>query len=153
MESQMKLWTFIKENIMPRPKGSKNKPKTDQPVEFDYEKFGDDSAYASLMTTPHQNQPMQEEPWTMTENITTQMDAVRAPPVRNTNEQNIFLIEGRVRLDQLGAEEPIVSDQKRIVIARDFDDAVSKFVTYFRGLSNNNQRYNVVSVGGSEAIK
>ena len=142
---------------MPRPKGSKNKPKTDQPVEFDYEKFGDDSAYASLMTTPHQNQPMQEEPWTMTTTVDSasprQEIDYTSIPKRSAGEQNIFLIEGRVRLDQLGAEEPIVSDQKRIVIARDFDDAVSKFVTYFRGLSNNNQRYNVVSVGGSEAIK
>lgn len=142
---------------MPRPKGSKNKPKNEQPVEFDYEKFGDDSAYASLMTTPHQNQPMQEEPWTMTTTVDSasprQEIDYTSIPKQSAGEQNIFLIEGRVRLDQLGAEEPIVSDQKRIVIARDFDDAVSKFVTYFRGLSNNNQRYNVVSVGGSEAIK
>lgn len=145
---------------MARPKGSKNKPKEQEVVEFDYEKM-DDGAYSAMMSMPHVNPA---EAGVVTINIPSPKVENIAPttvPVYDItfggsmqkSDLELFSIEGRVRLDQVGSEEPIFSDQKRLVWASNFDEAVAKFSNYFRGLSNNNQRYSVVHAGGTEAIK
>lgn len=149
---------------MPRPKGSKNKPKEQEIVEFDYEKL-DDAVYSSLMSTPHAKSA---EPETITINMPppTAENMVYTGPVipvqsmtfgevnmKADSNLELFSIEGRVRLDQIGAEEPIFSDQKRLVWASSFDEAVAKFSNYFKGLSTYNQRYSVVHAGGTEAIR
>lgn len=145
---------------MPRPKGSKNKPK-EELVEFDYEKM-DDSAYSSIMSMPHKNAPEVEQfeavapppsVATMVKEPVSTMSGLFGGQVSSQKNQDLFMIEGRVRLDQIGAEEPIFSDQKRLVWASDFNEAVGKFSDYFRGLSNQNQRYSVVHAGGTEAIR
>lgn len=146
---------------MPRPKGSKNKQK-EQLVEFDYEKM-DDSAYSSLMSMPHKNAEeiekfdagmvLAKDAAIVNTPVPTMTTLFGGSMTANAKEQDLFLIEGRVRLDQIGAEEPIFSDQKRLVWASDFNEAVGKFSNYFRGLSNQNQRYSVVAAGGTEAIR
>ena len=73
------------------------------------------------------------------------------PMVKESDFNQLFLIEGRVRRDAIG-EEPIFSEQKRLVWAQTFEDAVRKYNVYFAGLSNFNERYSVVMAGGSEAI-
>ena len=149
---------------MARPKGSKNKPKEQEVVEFDYDRM-DDAAYSSLMSTPHANPA---ESGTITINIPPPnaetmvytSPAIPLQPVsfgevnmKTDSNLELFSIEGRVRLDQVGVEEPIFSDQKRLVWASSFDEAVGKFSNYFKGLSTYNQRYSVVHAGGTEAIR
>jgi len=142
---------------MPRKFGSKNKPKNPQPVEsveFDYDADNSDATYAALMTG--QNPPPARAVVPGTEPVNTGM------PFTEYNEdyiisaspagQILFYIEGRVRLDQVGANEPIIADQKRLVWAGSFEEAVQKFSTYFGKLSTPMQKYSVISAGGSEAI-
>ena len=144
---------------MARPKGSKSKPKEQEIVEFDYDKM-DDSAYSAIMSTPHANPTEAGATINMTtptpENIvpsTVPVYDITFGGSMQKSDLELFSIEGRVRLDQVGLEEPIFSDQKRLVWASNFDEAVAKFSNYFRGLSNHNQRYSVVHAGGTEAIK
>jgi hypothetical protein len=55
-------------------------------------------------------------------------------------------------MDQMGSSEPVFSDQKRLVWAYSFEEAVGKFTKYFAGISTVSQRYTVVGAGGSESI-
>ena len=149
---------------MARPKGSKNKPKEQEAVEFDYEQM-DDTAYSSIMSTPHKNPaetgtivvnippPAAENIVYATPAIPVQSMSFGEVKMKTDSNLELFSIEGRVRLDQIGAEEPIFSDQKRLVWASSFDEAVAKFSNYFKGLSTYNQRYSVVHAGGTEAIR
>lgn len=135
---------------------TKPKPKTKpvevpQPAAFDYEQ--DDAKYDGLSRTG--NQPYEFEMINP-----TPPDLVPAPPaqfpIRTAEDMaladQLFLIEGRVRLDQTGRNDPIFADQKRLVWAQSFEQAVQKYNAYFAGLSNFNEKYTVVSAGGSEAI-
>ena len=143
---------------MPRTKGSRNKPKTPEPVPFNYEADDSDAVYENMMrgvpieaarpvnySVPYNTTP--EQPMQFTDYSTQ-----RLPPLVNGKLDQLFLIEGRVRMDAIGNPEPIFSDQKRLVWAENFDDAVRKFSVYFASLSNNGQRYVVVAAGGTEAL-
>ena len=139
---------------MPRPHGSKNKPKTTsaEPVEFDYETFGDDDTYNQIMNTEQSfttpiNPSVREMPVTATETYYNNPELIMSDKA-----QLLYLIEGRVRMDQMGSSEPIFSDQKRLVWAYTFEEAVGKFTSYFAGISTVSQRYTVVGAGGSESI-
>jgi hypothetical protein len=140
---------------MPRPHGSKNKPKDTtsyEPIEFDYETFGNnDDTYNQIMNT--------EQSFTTSTNPSVREMPVATETFYNNPElimsdkaQLLYLIEGRVRMDQMGSSEPVFSDQKRLVWAYSFEEAVGKFTNYFAGISTTSQRYTVVGAGGSESI-
>lgn len=140
---------------MPRPHGSKNKPKdsttAEEPIEFDYDKFGSDEVYNQIMNTEQSfttptNPSVREMP-VATETFYNNPELIMADKA-----QLLYLIEGRVRMDQMGSSEPVFSDQKRIVWAYSFEEAVGKFNNYFAGISTTSQRYTVVGAGGSESI-
>lgn len=134
---------------MARPKGSKNKPAA-APTEFNYE--DSDALYQQVMTTGA-TAPIRDEVDLVVINFDEPPPAnITAPPgMLPSNAQQIFLVEGKVRLDQDGTT-PIVADQRRIVMASNIDEALAKFVKYFTSMSNPVQRYTVVQASGSEAI-
>ena len=148
------LKLFRKVSEMARPKGSKNKPAPAAPTEFNYE--DSDALYQHVMSgssvaaTPIRDEAdlavaQYDEPTTLN---------VEAPPgTLPTYGQKLefFLVEGKVRLDQDGTT-PIVADQRRIVLARNIDEALNKFVRYYSAMSNPVQRYTVVQASGSETI-
>lgn len=134
---------------MARPKGSKNKP-AEAPTEFNYE--DSDALYQHVMTSGA-TAPIRDEVDLAAANLDGPLPMnITAPPgMLPSNAQQIFLVEGKVRLDQDGAT-PIVADQRRIVMATNIDEALAKFVRYFTSMSNPVQRYTVVHASGSEAI-
>jgi len=146
---------------MPRITGSKNKPKTvapQDPIEFDYDKFGSDEVYNQIMNT-EQSFMTTKNPSVRDESIVTTVTAPETTTFYNNPElimsdkaQLLYLIEGRVRMDQMGSNEPIFSEQRRLVWAYTFEEAVGKFSNYFAGLSTPMQRYSVNGAGGSESI-
>lgn len=164
---------------MPRPKGSKNRtveqeaPK--QPVqEFDYDTMGD-TAYAQVMSgsipqvAPAWTQPTDDETAALVSNepiepisaVTLQpmlqpmaTDGIQLQNTLPTNyllKESLYLVEGKVRLDQMGSP-PIHADQRRIVSATSDDEALQKFMRYFANMSNEMQTYTVVSAAAAEAI-
>lgn len=137
---------------MGRPKGSKNKSKIAEPVEFDYEQEAE-QAYASAMNPG----APQIAATPGVEFDYAELDeaggvAVRAGATPVSLGDSVFLIVGSVRLDRQG-QAPITAEQTRIVYASDFNQAVAKFTSYFAGLSNATDRYTVVGASGSEAIR
>ncbi len=142
---------------MARPKGSKNVAKpAQQPVqEFDYETMGD-TAYAQVMsgTAPiaelTASSPTPSVQLLEAQYQAPQYDNVTALPAYQPTEK-LFLVEGKVRLDQMGSA-PIHADQRRIVSASNDDEALQKFVNYFQSMSNEAQVYSVVSAAASETI-
>lgn len=140
---------------MPRPKGSKNKPKEAQPVEFNYEEEAD-QAYAAAMTPTAQTQQPVRVEFDYTEDegapMVAAVQAGAAPRPMFDTSANMFLINGRVRLDRAG-QDPVVAEQQRLVYAHNFNEAVMKYTAYFTSLSNPNERYTVIGAGGSEAIR
>jgi len=139
---------------MPRPHGSKNRPKTtaEEPIEFDYETFGNDDTYNQIMNTSQSfttpvNPSVREMPVSAPETFYNNPELIMSDKA-----QLLYLIEGRVRMDQMGSSEPVFSDQKRLVWAYSFEEAIGKFSNYFAGISTTSQRYTVVGAGGSESI-
>ena len=119
------------------------------PGEFVYE--DSDSLYREVMTTgataPVSTIP---EPVSEYQFFPTPVQAPAAavtPPATTA----IYLVEGKVRLDQDGSP-PVFSDQRRIVNASSVDEALQKFMNYFTSMSNPLQRYTVVQAGASETI-
>jgi hypothetical protein len=135
-------------------KPTKNKSKTttvEEPIEFDYEIAGSDEIYNQIMNTEQSfttpiNPSVREMPQ-VTETFYNNPELIMSDKA-----QLLYLIEGRVRMDQIGSSEPVFSDQKRLVWAYAFEEAVGKFTNYFAGISTTSQRYTVVGAGGSESI-
>lgn len=142
---------------MTRPKGSKNKPKTAEPVPFDYESNGGDDTYSNMMTGGALNTPnatTEAETWTMVEQPNPiSVMPTGMMPFNPDRAQQLFLIEGNVRLIVAGNPNPIFSEQKRLVWAYTFEEAVQKFQTYFAELSTPTQEYRVLGAGGASAIQ
>lgn len=136
---------------MARPKGSKNKA-AEQPKEFMYE--DSDALYQQVMSSgavaPTQpiNAPVEV---TTSVSYDTPAPAAYTPPAVVAATSFTYFVEGKVRLDQEGSP-PIFSDQRRIVNARNADEALEKFMSYFANMSNPIQRYTVVQAGASETI-
>jgi len=132
----------------------KSKLKTtiaEEPIEFDYEIAGSDEIYNQIMNTEQSfttpiNPSVREMPQA-TETFYNNPELIMSDKA-----QLLYLIEGRVRMDQIGSSEPVFSDQKRLVWAYAFEEAVGKFTNYFAGISTTSQRYTVVGAGGSESI-
>ena len=135
---------------MARPKGVKNKS-TDDSVEFNYE--DSDALYRHVMSTgAAASGPMRDEIDLALQTAEPVVyTAAPAPAVFAQSPSLIYLVEGKVRLDQDGSP-PIVADQRRIVNAANVDEALNKFVNYFVGMSNPIQRYSVVQAAASETI-
>lgn len=151
---------------MPRPKGSRNKSATNSNVaeveaeQFDYESQGDnDDLYTAIMTgqgeanpatavRQHTAEPRIKRP----EKETFNMQMPSLPVVKESDFDQLFFIEGKVRRDAIG-EDAVFAEQKRLVWASSFEKAVQKFNVYFANLSNNNERYTVIMAGGTEAIQ
>lgn len=148
---------------MLKPTKNKNAQKTtvqEEPNEFDYDRLGSDDVYDQMRNTP---QPLTAIPDVREiPTVTMAMQPIVSPePVYNNPElimsdraQLLYLIEGRVRMVQIGspASNPIFSDQKRLVWAYTFEEAVTKFSNYFADISTDSQRYTVDAAGGSESI-
>jgi len=138
---------------MQKPTKSKSKTTTaEEPAEFDYEIAGSDEIYNQIMNTEQSfttpiNPSVREMPVMATETYYNNPELIMSDKA-----QLLYLIEGRVRMDQMGSSEPIFSDQKRLVWAYTFEEAVGKFTSYFAGISTVSQRYTVVGAGGSESI-
>jgi len=147
-----KLLDKLRRNIMQKPIKSKSKTTTtEEPIEFDYEIAGSDEIYNQIMNTEQSfttpiNPSVREMPQA-TETFYNNPELIMSDKA-----QLLYLIEGRVRMDQIGSSEPVFSDQKRLVWAYAFEEAVGKFTNYFAGISTTSQRYTVVGAGGSESI-
>jgi hypothetical protein len=146
------LKLFRKVGNMARPKGVKNKT-ADAPVEFNYE--DSDALYQNVMTSGAVAPVRDEVDLAMVTHaaqLQVNVPATTAPNVAKVVSPSlIYLVEGKVRLDQDGST-PIVADQRRIVNAANVDEALSKFVNYFTSMSNPVQRYTVVQAAASETI-
>jgi hypothetical protein len=142
---------------MARPKGSRNKTAETKVEEFNYE--DSDSLYQEVMSKGA-IAPVFQESTIQAERF--ESEAVAAPTMTRpavspaqgdaSTTSTIFLVEGRVRLDQMGAD-PIVAEQRRIVLANNIDEALAKFSNYFTSMSGSTQRYTIVQAGASEAIQ
>lgn len=133
---------------MGQPKNSKKKPKVpvQERVEFNYEDETVDAAYNTAINSPS------AAPQSVYEYAMEEQGASVNTPLTYAPQTSLFLINGHVRLTRQG-QEPITAEQTRIVEARDFNEAVSKYNNYFASLSNPNEIYTVVGAGGSEAIR
>jgi hypothetical protein len=143
---------LIKEKIMPRPKGSKNKSTIEQqPREFDYER--DDAFFDSNYQQVQTSAPA--ESWTLTTEETVETAKIAEPARQNSiTAESLFLVEGEV---QMQPREPgrgsMVAKQFRIVHAFSDEHAVLKFSEYFRGLSDSSGVYTVLRAAAMEAIR
>jgi hypothetical protein len=161
----MKLLNFIKEKIMPRPKGSKNKTTANEvaePVEFDYER--DDGMFDNSYQTMEQAVVRIEQPaWT----LSTQDAALLVPPTEplpspiltspnrdgTLMKSKLYLVEGEV---QMSPREPgrgsVVAKQFRLVQAIHETEAVEKYSNYFRSLSDGDAVYTTLRAAAMETI-
>lgn len=128
---------------MGRPKANKETTVAQTPPEFDYD--SSEELYSKVMSAGATQAP---EP-TISNTVNVDPVVTTAPPAPQPN--LTFLVEGKVRLDQEGAN-PIFADQRRIVNARNVDEAIQKFMNYFSNMSNHTQRYMVIQVAASETI-
>jgi len=139
---------------MARPKGSKNKTVAEpKPVEFNYE--DSDVLYQQVMSNGAVAHAI-EHPANVLDDVTARSEfpapaAVVVQPI-NLGSAGIFLVEGKVRLDQIAAA-PIVAEQRRLVLAGNVDEALAKFSNYFTSMSGPTQRYTIVQAGASETIQ
>jgi hypothetical protein len=130
---------------MARPKGSKTKV-TPEPKEYVYDDA--DPMYQQVMAgeliVPGVDNMIDES---VVESYGPIFAGYTPAPIPST----LFLVEGKVRLDQEG-NAPVVVDQRRIVNAANVDEALQKFVNYFVGLSSSTQQYSIVQAAASETI-
>jgi hypothetical protein len=160
----MKLSNFfemVKEKVMARPKGSKNKTTVErdevaQPaVEFNYE--NDDAKFDSNFQLAQQgyradpasyvNQQILQENVTVTEPEHHRMVGARRTASR------LFLVEGEVQLSSRApGKGAMIAKQMRLVSANDDNEAIQKYVNYFNGLSDQQSVYMVISAAAMETI-
>jgi hypothetical protein len=163
----MKLLNFIKEKIMPRPKGSKNKTTVNQPaepVEFDYER--DDGMFDNSYQTMEQAVVRIEQPaWTLSPPSMKLSDHPTEPlpsPILTSQVQRadaligrpkLYLVEGEVQMSprELGRGS-VVAKQFRLVQANDESQAVDKYSNYFRSLSDGDAVYTTLRAAAMETI-
>jgi hypothetical protein len=130
---------------MARPKGSKTKVTPEQ-KEYVYDDA--DPMYQQVMAgeliVPGVDNMIDES---VTEMPGPIFAGYTPAPIPST----LFLVEGKVRLDQEG-DAPVVVNQRRIVNAANVDEALQKFVNYFVGLSSSTQQYSIVQAAASETI-
>jgi hypothetical protein len=129
---------------MARPRGSKNTNKTETVAEYEYS--DSDPMYQQVMS----GEVIAEGVDAMYEEFTVDVNTplVQTPATVPTT---LFLVEGKVRLDQEG-NAPVIADQRRIVNAANVDEALQKFVSYFVGMSSATQQYSIVQAAASETI-
>lgn len=143
----MSILNTVKDYIMGRPKNSKNKPKTPEPVEFNYEDETAPAAWAAATNMPATQEFNYTEEMQTAAPVMSVQSQVMAPAATGT-----YLISGKVSLTRPNAEM-IVSDQTRIVYASSFNEAAAKYSNYFTSMSNQVETYTVMSISGSEAIR
>jgi hypothetical protein len=166
MESQMKLLNFIKEKIMPRPKGSKNKSAieaTAPPREFDYERDDDmiDNSYQTVERSAQKD--WEQQAWTLSPQDTMLLSATTEPlpsPILTSPNRDgalmkskLYLVEGEVQMSprQTGRGS-VVAKQFRLVQANDESQAVDKYSNYFRSLSDGDAVYTTLRAAAMETI-
>jgi hypothetical protein len=129
---------------MARPKGTKNK--TETTAEYVYDDA--DPMYQRVMAGDLIAPGVDDLIDNNTVDTATVYHEVYVPAPAPTT---LFLVEGKVRLDQEG-NAPVVADQRRIVNAANVDEALQKFVNYFVGMSSPSQQYSIVQAAASETI-
>ena len=142
---------------MARPKGSSNKSKTEKLVEFDYCEETEQSNSAppqlSISQAPSNNLSGRVEfDYSEDEGAPMPIQSQTTYPLQPSVMPNLFLINGRVRMERAGSA-PIEAEQQRIVYASNFIEATAKYNAYFTSLSSPGERYTVIGAGGSEAIR
>jgi len=164
---------------MPRPKGSKNKPKETQefdyenetgnlpppPMEmrqvdestlqaFDYDSEVSERGFVTSAAPPAmgsmQNPNVYVPPPLNVPSYFPQNETVMQTAMQGGS-RKLFLVEGSVRLDRMNSGS-IISEQSRIVWASNLEEALQKYVNYFQGMSSQAENYVVVRAGGSEAL-
>ena len=163
----MKLLNFIKEKIMARPKGSKNKNTANEvaePVEFDYERDDGmiDNSYQNIEQTAVKND---QPAWTLSPQSMKLSDHPTEPlpsPILTaevhragilTRQTKLYLVEGEVQMSprQTGRGS-VVAKQFRLVQANDESQAVDKYSNYFRSLSDGDAVYTTLRAAAMETI-
>jgi hypothetical protein len=163
----MKLLNFIKEKIMPRPKGSKNKTTANEvaePVEFDYER--DDGMFDnSYQTMEHAVVRIEQPAWTLSppsmklsEHTTEPLpspiltaEVHRAAVLKG--QTKLYLVEGEVQMSPRQAGRgSVVAKQFRLVQANNESQAVEKYSNYFRSLSDGDAVYTTLRAAAMETI-
>jgi len=153
----MKLLEFLKEKIMPRPKGSKNKEKavvTERPREFDYERddLAFDNAYRPAVTSA---EARPEPTWSVTNTgvMPGEMRLVTSIPAYADVEPSLYLVEGDVQLQpRIPGRGSMVAKQTRLVRATSEMQAVEKYSVYFRNLGDAEASYVVLRAAAMEVI-
>jgi hypothetical protein len=163
----MKLLSYIKEKIMPRIKGSKNKSslerETEQSKEFNYEeddiKF-DASYQTNIFTATVPPVVLTSSglvvPTEQSVNFvpTEQNGTLSDKSVNRLLKNRLYLVEGEVQLSsRVPGRSSVVAKQMRLVSAVDDDQAIKKFVNYFAGLSDAESLYTVMTAAAMETIQ
>jgi hypothetical protein len=156
----MKFLNYIKEKIMPRPKGAKNKATLEREAakEFDYER--DDEMFDNAYQTVPRESGVAVPAWTMEVNeaaatasppTTTAM--INTPVAGLSYPTTLYLVEGEVQMTprEMG-RGPVVAKQFRLVSAMTEEQAVHKFSSYFVGLSDSDASYSVRRAAAMETI-
>jgi hypothetical protein len=109
------------------------------------------------------NEPSFKDVKMMAENILTTKNilttnnehVITVPePIEIVTMDKLFLVEGQVQLISTGVIQRgnIISDQKRIIYARDANHALEKYNNYFANLNTAIENYIVLNAVASEAI-
>lgn len=146
---------------MPRPKGSKNKTtlerEQEQPVavEFDYDRDDGrfDNSYNPLSVTGSSSL---SSDFVSIQGETITVDPFSQPAGMRLTEPSgnkMFLVEGEVQLaSRIPGQGTVVAKQFRLVMAVNEEQAIGKYASYFRGLSDQQSVYAVVSAAAMETI-
>ena len=125
----------------------RSKKNTEEQVPTELNSKDDDAEYQEIMLSTPQTYSVTYAP--------VSVDTISVPeisiPAASQNVSSIYLVEGKIRLDQDGLS-PIFSDQRRVINAFNIDEALQTFTNYFVGMSNPVQRYTVVTATALETI-
>jgi len=148
----LNLVEMIKEKIMARPKGIKNKAVVAREevappaVEFNYE--NDDVKFDSTYQMAPQG--YRADPASF---VNQQFLQESVAPSGITNEARLFLVEGEVQLSSRApGKGAMIAKQMRLVQANSDDEAIQKYVNYFTALSDQQSVYMVISAAAMETI-
>jgi hypothetical protein len=157
----MNILYKLKEFIMGRPPGSKNKPRymemeqsnmnqpNQVPREFNYE---EELANQGLL--PNWREVSATDPQPAPQPAPVSPMVTRQSPSAAYGQLNLYLIEGTVQMRPLQpGRQPIQAEQRRIVWANNIDEAIQKYSSYFSSLNTALEVYVVLNAAGSEAIR
>ncbi len=123
----------------------RSKKNTEEQVPTELNSENDDAEYQEIMSSTPQTYSVTYAP-VSTDTISVSEISI---PAASQNVSSIYLVEGKIRLDQDGLG-PIFSDQRRVINAFNIDEALQTFTNYFVDMSSPAQRYTVVTATALE---